>query len=46
LEIVALTDLENIGSQRVLEKSGFIRMDNLLKNGEELAYFKILPNGF
>jgi ribosomal-protein-alanine N-acetyltransferase len=46
LEIVALTDLENIGSQRVLEKSGFKRLDNLLKNGEELAYFKILPNGF
>ncbi|MDB4902073.1 MAG: anhydro-N-acetylmuramic acid kinase [Mucilaginibacter sp.] len=46
LEIVALTDLENIGSQRVLEKSGFKRLDNLLKNGEDLAYFKILPNGF
>src|SRR5260221_11151212 len=44
-EIVALTDLENIGSQRVLEKSGFKRMDNFLKDGEELAYFKILPNG-
>jgi ribosomal-protein-alanine N-acetyltransferase len=45
LEIVALTDLANIGSQRVLEKSGFKRIDNLLKEGEELAYFKILFNG-
>lgn len=41
LEIVALTELENIGSQRVLEKTGFKRMDNLLKDGEELAYFRV-----
>jgi ribosomal-protein-alanine N-acetyltransferase len=46
LEIVALTDLKNIGSQRVLEKAGLKRMDNLLKDGVELAYFKILSNGF
>jgi ribosomal-protein-alanine N-acetyltransferase len=38
-EIVAVTELENVGSQRVLEKAGFKRMDNLLRNGEELAYF-------
>jgi ribosomal-protein-alanine N-acetyltransferase len=40
-EVVALTDLENIGSQRVLEKAGLKRKDNLFKDGEELAYFKI-----
>src|SRR5580658_1896565 len=41
LEIVAVTILENIGSQRVLEKAGLKRMDNLLRGGEELAYFKM-----
>ncbi|HEY8783595.1 MAG TPA: GNAT family N-acetyltransferase [Mucilaginibacter sp.] len=40
-EIVAVTVLENLGSQRVLEKAGFKRMDNLLRDGEELAFFKI-----
>jgi ribosomal-protein-alanine N-acetyltransferase len=44
LEIVAVTILENLGSQRVLEKAGFKRMDNLFRDGIELAYFKILPN--
>ncbi|MDB5124889.1 MAG: anhydro-N-acetylmuramic acid kinase [Mucilaginibacter sp.] len=42
-EIVAVTILENIGSQRVLEKAGLKRMDNLMRDGIELAYFKILP---
>src|ERR1700694_3911597 len=41
LEIVALTELENIGSQRVLEKAGFRRVGNLLRDGLELAYFRI-----
>ncbi|MDB5031770.1 GNAT family N-acetyltransferase [Mucilaginibacter sp.] len=41
LEIVAVTILENSGSQRVLEKAGFKRMDNLSRNGEELAFFRI-----
>ena len=40
-EIVAVTELENVGSQRVLEKAGLKRVDNLLRDGEELAYFKI-----
>jgi ribosomal-protein-alanine N-acetyltransferase len=40
-EIVALTVLANIGSQRVLEKAGLKRIDNLFKDGEELAYFKL-----
>ncbi len=39
-EIVAVTELENMGSQRVLEKAGLKRVDNLLRDGEELAYFK------
>jgi ribosomal-protein-alanine N-acetyltransferase len=43
LQIVAVTIPENIGSQRVLEKAGLKRMDNLMRDGIELAYFKILP---
>ena len=39
-DIVAVTELENVGSQRVLEKAGLKRVDNLLRDGEELAYFK------
>jgi [ribosomal protein S5]-alanine N-acetyltransferase len=39
--VVAVTDLENIGSQRVLEKAGFKRMDNLSRGEETLAYFEI-----
>ncbi len=41
-EIVAVTELENIGSQRVLEKAGLKRMDNLMRGGEELAYFRLI----
>jgi ribosomal-protein-alanine N-acetyltransferase len=40
-EIVAVTILENIGSQRVLEKAGFKRGDNFIRNGDELAFFKM-----
>ena len=40
-EIVAVTTLENYGSQKVLEKSGFTRMENFHRDGEELAYFRI-----
>jgi ribosomal-protein-alanine N-acetyltransferase len=43
LQIVAVTTLENVGSQRVLEKAGLKRMDNFVRDGIELAYFKILP---
>lgn len=38
---VAVTELENIASQRVLEKAGMKRMPNYIRNGEELAYFKM-----
>jgi len=38
-EIVAVTTLENIGSQKVLEKAGLNRLDNIIKDGEELAFF-------
>ena len=41
-ELVAVTTLGNIGSQRVLEKAGFARMDNFIRDGKELAYFKML----
>jgi len=39
-QVVAVTDLDNIGSQRVLEKAGLKRVENLLRDGTELAYFK------
>jgi [ribosomal protein S5]-alanine N-acetyltransferase len=40
-EIVAVTTLENYGSQKVLEKAGLTRLDNFHRDGEELAYFSI-----
>ena len=40
-EIVAVTTLENYGSQKVLEKAGFTRRENFHRDGEELAYFRI-----
>lgn len=40
-EIVAVTTLENTGSQKVLEKAGLKRMANFKRDGEELAYFRI-----
>lgn len=40
-EIVAVTDLSNIGSQKVLEKAGFKRSDNLKRIDGELAYYII-----
>lgn len=40
-EVVAITDLDNIGSQKVLEKLGFERLNNLIRNEDEFAYFKI-----
>jgi ribosomal-protein-alanine N-acetyltransferase len=39
--IVAVTELENIGSQRVLEKAGLQRLANILRNDLELAYFRL-----
>lgn len=40
-EVVAVTDLDNIGSQKVLEKAGLRRQDNLMRGEAELAYFMI-----
>lgn len=40
-EIVAVTDLDNIGSQKVLEKAGFSRIQNLKRADGELAYYRI-----
>lgn len=39
-EVVAVTVLQNIASQHVLEKAGFKRADNLLRDGLELAFFR------
>lgn len=38
-EVVAVTDLDNIGSQKVLEKTGFKRLHNLTREYGELSYF-------
>ncbi|MCV9933172.1 GNAT family N-acetyltransferase [Flavobacterium sp. LS1R47] len=38
-EVVAITDLDNSGSQNVLQKAGFKRLSNLTRSEEELAYF-------
>lgn len=38
-DIVAVTDPENTGSQKVLMKNGFRRVENLVREGRELAYF-------
>lgn len=39
-DIIAITDLDNIGSQKVLVKNGFIRIENLVRENGEVAYFK------
>lgn len=38
-EVIALTDLDNSGSQNVLQKAGFKRLSNITIKEEELAYF-------
>ncbi|MBO9728430.1 MAG: GNAT family N-acetyltransferase [Chitinophaga sp.] len=40
-EVVAVTDPENIGSQKVLEKTGFKRLPNLVRADGEVTYFVI-----
>lgn len=40
-EVVGVTDIANVGSQRVLEKAGLIKQPNIIRHGEELAYFKL-----
>jgi ribosomal-protein-alanine N-acetyltransferase len=40
-EIAACTTFDNIASQRVLEKAGLKRTENLVRNGEELAFFRL-----
>jgi ribosomal-protein-alanine N-acetyltransferase len=39
--IVACAVVANIASQRVLEKVGFTRAENIVKNGEELTFFRL-----
>ena len=39
-EIVAVTDVRNSASQRVLLKAGFSQLEHLKRDNEELAYFK------
>jgi ribosomal-protein-alanine N-acetyltransferase len=40
-EVVAITALGNSGSQNVLQKAGFERLPNLLRQHDEMAYFRI-----
>ncbi|MGO4291713.1 GNAT family N-acetyltransferase [Chitinophaga sp. RAB17] len=40
-EVVAVTDPDNIGSQKVLEKTGFKRLSNLVREYGEVTYFVI-----
>src|ERR1700733_12773121 len=40
-EIVAVTTLQNVGSQKVLIKAGLERMNNIFRDGEELAFFSL-----
>jgi ribosomal-protein-alanine N-acetyltransferase len=40
-EMVAITSLPNIASQRVLEKTGLVRAANIIREDEELACFKL-----
>ncbi|MGO4877644.1 GNAT family N-acetyltransferase [Pedobacter psychrotolerans] len=40
-EIVALTDVRNIGSQKVLKNSGFKQLENIVRKGIALNYFLI-----
>jgi ribosomal-protein-alanine N-acetyltransferase len=43
-QVVGVTTLANIGSQRVLEKAGLIRLDNLQRDNEILAFFKLVKH--
>lgn len=40
-EVVAVTDPQNIGSQKVLAKTGFKRLPNLVREDGEITYFVI-----
>jgi ribosomal-protein-alanine N-acetyltransferase len=40
-EIVACTTLANTASRRVLIKAGLKQVDNMMRNGEELAFFRL-----
>ncbi|UKT63047.1 GNAT family N-acetyltransferase [Pedobacter mucosus] len=41
-ELVALTEAENIGSQRILEKVGFHRNSNIQREGVDLYLFRLI----
>jgi len=43
-EIVGVTTLGNTGSQKVLEKAGLERLPDIKRDGEELAYFRLICN--
>lgn len=40
-EVVGITTLENVASQKVLQKAGLTRMDDVERNGEVIAYLKM-----
>jgi ribosomal-protein-alanine N-acetyltransferase len=43
-EIVAITTLQNTGSQKVLEKAGLVRQANIFRDGDEIAFFSLKRN--
>jgi ribosomal-protein-alanine N-acetyltransferase len=43
-EIVGVTTLGNIGSQKVLEKAGLTRFADFWRDGEDLAFFSMMVN--
>lgn len=45
-EIVAVTTVDNVASQRVLEKAGLIREGNLRRGEDDLAFFSLKRSSF
>jgi ribosomal-protein-alanine N-acetyltransferase len=41
-ELIGVTTLGNVASQKVLQKAGLERQGNLIRDGEELAFFKLV----
>jgi len=46
ITVSALTEIDNLGSQKVLLKTGFERQDNILRRDHELAFFTISKPAF
>lgn len=40
-EVVAVTTMDNVASQHVIKKAGLIKVDNIVRGDEELAFFRM-----